>query len=582
MTSHLDRINLPKLFKLILWPERSFYFTAMVYGLGISLLSLATPISVQMLINTVATTGLPTPLTVIASTLFALLMLSGILKVLRIYVMEIFTRRFYARMVSEISLRSLYARNPFFHEDNKAALFNRYFDIVTVQKEMPKLLIGGFTILLEAVVGSILVSLYHPLFLVFNIGLVFITWLTWFFFGRNAVDASIGLSHRKHEAAAWIEGLGASNGFYKSEKNVIHALQGAEQVTSKYIEQDIRYFRYYFIQMICFITIYALASASLLGLGGWLVIKGELSLGQLVAAELVLSVVFYGVSQLGGYLKSFYDLCAAVEELSLFYEVEQEELTGDNLPSKEHSSIRFVDVRAKIRGKDIKLNFTVDSGSVMVAHASSHRVQHFVFLLLERHLHQSNGYVSIGGIDIREIEPHQLRQQVIVLAHPTVINATIGDYLRLSADQVSAEEMMLALHTVGLEPVVAELENGLDTRMVASGWPLSVAETIQLQLAHAILAKPRLLVLSQLFDMLPEDRLKAALNLLHSKTETTVMYFCNRRVDLGYDHFLYLENQHQRTFDCFNNFQKYVEDRDRLMLKRGTNEVSALNLDEED
>ena len=84
-----------------------------------------------------------------------------------------------------------------------------------------------------------------------------------------------------------------------------------------------KHFRHYFGQTLAFLFIWAAASASLLGLGGWLVIQGQLSLGQLVAAELVLSAVFAGLSQAGTYLSYFYDLCAAIEELSLFYDVEQ-------------------------------------------------------------------------------------------------------------------------------------------------------------------------------------------------------------------------------------------------------------------
>mgnify|MGYP002654653969 CR=1 FL=1 len=73
---------------------------------------------------------------------------------------------------------------------------------------------------------------------------------------------------------------------------------------------------------------YAAASAALLGLGGWLVIENQLTLGQLVAAELVLSAAFLGVAQLGSYLGYFYDLFAAVEEISQFYDVEQEQPKG--------------------------------------------------------------------------------------------------------------------------------------------------------------------------------------------------------------------------------------------------------------
>ena len=174
-----EKLTLTKmfsLFALILKPERSFYYMAMIYGVGISLLSLATPISVQMLINTVANTGLTTPLFVLAGTLFVLLLVSGLLNALRIHLMEIFGRRFYARMVSEIALRTIYAQNPFFTDDGRSPLFNRYFDIIIVQKRLPLLLVGGFTLMLQAAVGFILVSLYHPLFLIFNIVVILLIW----------------------------------------------------------------------------------------------------------------------------------------------------------------------------------------------------------------------------------------------------------------------------------------------------------------------------------------------------------------------------------------------------------------------
>jgi ABC-type bacteriocin/lantibiotic exporter with double-glycine peptidase domain len=179
-----DLSSLFRFFRIILEPERSFYGLAIIYGIGISLLSLATPVSVQMLINTVANMGLTTPLVVLSLSLFFLLLLAGGLNALRIYILDVFGRRFYARMVSEISLRTIYARNPFFDDEGKSALFNRYFDIIIVMKMMPNLLVGGFTIILQTVVGFILVSSYHPLFLAFNATILALIWLS----GRSGAD----------------------------------------------------------------------------------------------------------------------------------------------------------------------------------------------------------------------------------------------------------------------------------------------------------------------------------------------------------------------------------------------------------
>jgi len=134
--------------------------------------------------------------------------------------------------------------------------------------------------------------------------------LIWAVLGRSAIRSAIALSHAKHNTAAWLETLGASDGFFKSEKRVNFALDNTDAYTATYIKEHRRHFRRHFAQSLSYLFLYAAASAALLGLGGWLVIQGQLTLGQLVAAELVLSAAFFGVSQLGIYLNYFYDLCA--------------------------------------------------------------------------------------------------------------------------------------------------------------------------------------------------------------------------------------------------------------------------------
>ncbi len=556
---------LMKWFGRILGPERDFYWLVVIYGIGISLLSLATPISVQMLINTVANTGLATPLVVLSLALFGLLLISGLLNALRVHLMEIFGRRFYARLVSEITLRSVYAQNPFFSDDGKSALFNRYFDIITVQKTIPYLLIGGFTVLLQAGVGFILVSLYHPFFLAFIIVIVLLLALIWIIWGRGAVRTAINLSQKKHQTAAWLESLGSSNGFYKSERHIERAMQRTDEETAGYVEEHRRHFRYHFAQTLSFLLIYAAASAILLGLGGWLVIQGQLSLGQLVAAELVLSAAFFGVSQLGSYLTYFYDLCASIEELSLFYDVAQEEPTGKRSPVRADSSLVFKEVKGDARGRPAVLDFTVDSGAMIIAGAADHGVQRLMTNLLKRHDEMKSGYIALGGYDILDTEVHALRQEIIVLDRPTIIETTIRDYLDLSAAEGAPDRVLDVLELVGLQSVIVKLDQGLDAPLAATGWPLSITETMQLKLAAAILARPRVLILNQLYDLVAAPCIERAIAHLRRDPAITVIYFSNRDVDLGCQQFLYLDLTEQRYLPSI------TELRQRLYADNETN-----------
>lgn len=555
--SYGSKISLVRFFRQfieILRPEANFYWLALVYGVGVSLLSLATPISVQMLINTVANTALAAPLVVLSVTLFGLLLLFGLLNALRIHLMEMFARRFYARMVAEISLISVYAQNPFFVDNQNGWLFNRYFDVINVQKALPVLFIGGFSVVLQVAVGFVLVSLYHPLFLVFTIVMSALIWVIWLIWGSRAVRTGIDMSHAKHGTAAWLETLGESNGFFKSQRRIDYALDRTDEYTARYINERKRHFRQHFGQTIAFLVLYAAASAALLGLGGWLVLQEQLSLGQLVAAELVLSVAFFGVAQLGTYLTYFYDLCAAVEELSLFYDVQQEEAKGDNPVRGDDHTLVFHSVSGKARFEQATLDFEVPSGSIVMAAASHHGVQRFFTNILKMHEIPDKGFASMGGIDLNDIEAHNLRKDVHVVDRPSFVGMTVREYLNLSCPESAPSRMIGALETVGLDRTIANFEKGLDTHIAATGSPLSSVELQQLKLANALLERPRVLVLSRLFDLLDEEHLSRSIAELRDQAYSTVIYFSGRRIDLGFDKFLYLEAEQQRYFNSFDDF----------------------------
>ncbi|MEL6259050.1 MAG: ABC transporter ATP-binding protein, partial [Pseudomonadota bacterium] len=506
----------------------------------------------------IANTGLTTPLVVLSLTLFALLLFSGLLNAMRIHLMEIFGRRFYARMVAEISMRSIFAQNPFFNDQSRGALFNRYFDIITVQKTMPVLFIGGFTVILQSAVGFVLVSMYHPLFLAFNIVMVLLIWAVWLIWGAAAVRSAIDLSHRKYQTAAWLEGIGGSDGFFKSERRIDYALKATDDRTADYVEQHRRHFRRHFSQTLAFLVLYAGASAMLLGLGGWLVIQGQLTLGQLVAAELILSAVFFGVSQLGIYLNYIYDLCAAVEELSLFYDVDQEQ-TRDGAGSRtDDPTLSFIDVRGAARGRPVRLDFEIPGGQGVMVAAYNHGVQRLFTNMLKRHQSPEGGYVLFGGVDLSSIDSHRLRQDVFVLDRPSFMSMTIREYLEVSAEDSDPRCLIKALDTVGLAPVIAQLEEGLDTLIASTGWPLSVPETMQLKLAGALLARPSILVLGQVFDAVGEITLAAAVREIREDPSISVVYFSNRSSSLDFDSFLYMGETAQIYFDDFDKFYEHT------------------------
>lgn len=523
----------------VLGPDAGFIRLALLYGTAISLLSLATPISVQLLINSVANTALPAPLLTLAMILFTLLVISGVLSAFRIHLLALFERRFFARLVAEITLRAVHAQNPFFVDARRGDLFNRFFDMGVVQKSLTSLLIGGFTIVLQGLVGLIVTSFYHPFFLAFNAVLVLLIVVIWRVWASASLRTAVVKSHAKHAAAHWLGSVGGSNGIYKSSRHMTFAIDRSEALTARYVDSHRRHFRQTFGQTIALLLLYALASAGLLALGGWLILQGELSIGQLVAAELILSGVFYGVAQLGTYLETFYDLAASTEELSLFWDVPQEAAPDGNAPAPPDGAIRLRDVR---HGGH-RFDFALESGA-QVGVLAAPGVERSLVALLKRLELPQTGFVSVGGADLGTFDMYRLRSDVIVLDRPTIVEMSVREYLGLSAPG-QPEAMLDALDLVGLARRVGELPCGLDARLSSSGWPLSVGETMALKLAGAVLARPRVLMLSPLYDMLPPARLDAVLAALRPHG-TTVLQFTGRPDGLMRDTWLWIGANEQR------------------------------------
>jgi len=300
----------------LLAPEGNFIWVVLIYGLAIGLLTLAVPIAVQTLINTIANIGSMRAVYILSATLFLLLMTSGFLSAMRMWVVERYERHVYCRLTGEMSYRITHAPAGWFDESGNTNLSNRYFEIMTLKRNLPRLMMDGFALALQMLVGCALVSFYHPWLFLFNLIVALILYLTWVIWVPGAQRTAIELSREKFYSAQGLHDLEVLAREPRDKHAIEQAAQDTENRTHIFIQSHARHFRYTFQQAVVLLLIYALGSASLLGLGGWLVNEGQLSIGQLVAAELVMTAVFLGLSRCVEFLKAYYELYGAADKIS--------------------------------------------------------------------------------------------------------------------------------------------------------------------------------------------------------------------------------------------------------------------------
>ncbi|MCY4263490.1 MAG: ABC transporter transmembrane domain-containing protein [Gammaproteobacteria bacterium] len=519
---------------VLLQPEKGFLRVAVIYGIIISLLTLSVPIAVQTLINTVANIASVRAIFILSSILFALLLLSGVLTAMRTRVMEIYERHVYATLTSRLSLQMIMAPHSVFEGHRNFTLAQRYFDIMILQKNIPALVIDGFALVLQLVVGFTLVSFYHPMLFAFNLVVVATIYLLWLLFSRGAKQTAIKLSTAKYEAAKWLSSVTSAHEFFQSGRHLDFAGKSSESRIASYIDAHRSHFRFTFSQVLGFLLLYAVASASLLGLGGWLVIQGELSIGQLVAAELIMFAVFFGLTQFTNYLKMYYELYGAADKLGQILELPQDELEEDPLLAPADGSLICDSLEYSNQGHKVSLSFTLEAGAKAFVTSDVSWVQRDFVKLLKLQSAPDRGWLRIGNREFSEYDSYGLRHDVFFVDRSLIIECTIKQYLLMAAPNANIGMATGILDQLDISEHVQEFPDKLDTGLSAQGAPLMPTEFLLLKLTAAILAQPKIIVLNQDIDNLPNSLREKVIDTL-SEQEFSVLYFTNQPVDGRFD-----------------------------------------------
>lgn len=525
----------------VLSPERSFYYTSIIYGLGVSLLTLAIPISVQALVNTVTFGVLLQPLVVLSILLLSLLIFSGVLKALQTFIIEKFQQHFFARTASTIATNLLLADPLDLEKKNGVELTNRYFDVMTVKKSATLLITDGVAMVLQLLVGMILLAFYHPYFLIFDILLVVLILVVWRLFGKRAILTAIDESKQKYKVAGWLEEIARVNLLFKSDYSFDTAISKSDKVINNYLKERNKHFRLLFMQTVLLLLTYAVMSALILGLGGFLVIKQQLSLGQLVAAELVVTVIMSNFLKFSKYLEAFYDLIAATDKLYMFNDLKAIDLHSQEcIPAENQMSLEFKNVF--LTSDDTHtfcLNYKFEKGKNYKIRANSLSSRSVFTEMLYKICRPDTGEVYLGEVPYEKLGILNIKEKIAILERPTIFEGTIDENLRLHKPDITNAKINEVLEVVHLD-INKYFKDGINTKLKPSGYPMWPSQVIRLELARAILSEPDIIVMTESFDQIELKRRQSILKYLSDK-KITVILFTNRESKVQvFDHYLFL------------------------------------------
>lgn len=522
-----------------------------IFSVITGILYLAVPLTVDSVVNNIAFGGqqrvYQQALLVLSIALLAVLALLAIVRAVQHYLAEVIQRRIFVRLAADLAHRLPRVSASAIDGVHAPELVNRFFDVATVQKSSSMLLLDGVNLVLSAVIGMVVLAFYHPSLLAFVAVLLALLVLVLFGLGRGAVRTSIEESRAKYAVAGWLEELAHFPNLFKGPGGSRFAVERADLLVRRYLAHRRSHFRVLMRQIGGLLALQAVASSALLSVGGFLVLSGELTLGQLVASEIIVTAVVSSVAKLGKHLEGWYDAMAAMDKIGHLVDLETEREGGDR-PARREGPAR-VEVRGVEHTSDGGgpvlggVSFTAAPGSctalVAPAGGGSSTLLDLVFGLRT----PTAGSLSVDGVDLRQWSLSDLREDVVLVRGHEVVDATVAENVGLARPGLGVDEVREALRLSGLLDEVLAMPAGLDTPLLLGGRPLTAVQRTRLVLARAIATRPRLLLLDGTLDALaPEDLgpLLATLSdpargwtLLVATREPRVIAGCAQEVQLG-------------------------------------------------
>lgn len=188
--------------------EKPDFMALVLYAVVIGGLSLAVPVAVQVLVNTIALGSLLQPLVILSGLLLAVLGFSGAIQIMQGYAVEVVQRRLFVRVAEDFARRLPHLRLDVHDRVHGPELANRFFEVVGLQKSLSRLLIDGSSLFLQTVVGLLLLAFYHPFLLAFDAVLLAALGLV-AALGWGGARTAVAESKAKYRVAAWLQGVAA-------------------------------------------------------------------------------------------------------------------------------------------------------------------------------------------------------------------------------------------------------------------------------------------------------------------------------------------------------------------------------------
>jgi ABC-type bacteriocin/lantibiotic exporter with double-glycine peptidase domain len=514
----------------LLKPDRQEIRNIYIFAIFSGLMSMALPLGIQAIINFIQMGQVSTSWFILVGLVVVAIGFAGFMNIAQLRITENLQQRIFSRAAFEFADRIPKIKLMEFVKNYAPELTNRFFDTLTIQKGLAKLLIDFTAATLQIIFGLVLLSFYHSFFIFFGLFLVllllFIFWLT----AQKGFKSSLEESKYKYKIAHWLEEIAHSRISFKLAGRNLLPLNKVESYLDNYLKARNTHFRVLVTQYALLIGFKVLIALSLLIVGGILVLNQQMNIGQFVAAEIIIVLVLNSVEKMILSLEVVYDVLTAVEKIGQVTDLEIEHYEGRYLSECSEKGldvvVKEVTYETEIYRSPIleDVSFVVEPGQKVSFITDSSVSTNVLFCLIGGLYEPNKGGIVVNGIPLGNINLQKLRYDIgNMLTQDKLFNGSIAQNISLGREKVGFEEVVRVSKLLHLNQYLDMFSDGYDTIVNPESYFVPKDVVRKILLARSIAGSPKLLLLENPTDSLNQEQIDTVINAITQQINSTIL-----------------------------------------------------------
>jgi len=511
-----------------------------IYAILAGLVQLVTPLGIQSIIGFVMAGALSTSIVVLITVVVLGVFLNGLFQIRQLQIIEKIKQKIYTRDALSFADKIPHLNIEKLDNYYLPELVNRFFDTITLQKGIEKILLEIPAAFIQILFGIILLSLYHPVFIAFGIVLVVLLYVILATTLPKGFTKNLLASDYKYKTAAWLQELARVVKTFKYAKKTSLHIEKTDELVSNYLIARTSYFKILLTQFWSLVAFKIIITAAMLIVGVYLLLNQQINIGQFIAADIVILAVISSVEKLILTLDKAYDTLTAIEKLDKIKSAELESAGNETIAGSNGMKIDFKNVSFNYpNGKNVlnEINVEIQSGEKVLIVGNSGSGKSTLLRLLTGTFTNFSGAIRINNVALGSYAIDSLRSNTgVLISQQDIFQGTIRDNITMGDSGVTNEELYQLTKSTGLESFIGELEIGFDTDIDPAGKKLPEKIKQGILLARALFSRKTLLLLENPFDGLDATAIESVREMM-AKLENVTML-----VTAG-------SNSHQEIFD---------------------------------